>query len=165
MIPRYGVLIERFKAELESLEQVVQHAENALKRANFQPHDQDFYITAAAFDLHSFYTGIERLFEAVANEVDQSHPKGTHWHRDLLLQMTLSIPEVRPAVLTQEAYLALLEYLEFRHLVRNVYTFHLRSERVAELVGNLRPTFDLIRKDLLIFMNFLDSLSRADQEG
>mgnify|MGYP005832337899 CR=1 FL=1 len=31
MIARYSVLAERLRAELESLEQVVQHAENALQ--------------------------------------------------------------------------------------------------------------------------------------
>ena len=66
MIPRYSVLAERLRAGLESLEQVVQHEENALQRAASQPGDQDFFDSAAAFDLHSFYTGIERLFEAVA---------------------------------------------------------------------------------------------------
>lgn len=122
-----------------------------------------FFASAAAFGLHSFYTGVERLFEAVADEVDESHPMGTHWHHDLLLQMKLSIPEIRPAVLTEKSYLALLDYLEFRHLVRDVCTFNLRAERVVELVRNLRPTFDLLRKDLHVFVEFLNSLANADQ--
>lgn len=77
--------------------------------------------------------------------------------------MRREVHQIRPAVLTEKSYLALLDYLEFRHLVRNVYTFNLRAERVAELVRNLRPTFDLLRKDLLVFVEFLNSLANADQ--
>jgi len=59
----------------------------------------------------------------------------------------------------------LVDYLDFRHLVRNVYTFNLRPERVAELVRGLRATFDLVRRDLLTFAIFLENLSTADEAG
>lgn len=59
--------------------------------------------------------------------------------------------------------LRLEDYLEFRHVVRNVYTFNLRPDRVAELVRGLRPGFDAARRDLLTFAGFLEELSRADE--
>ncbi len=58
-----------------------------------------------------------------------------------------------------------MEYLEFRHVVRDVYTFNLRPERVTELVQGLRPAFDLARRSLLAFAEFLDRLSTADEES
>lgn len=164
MIVRYRVLTERLEAELQSVERVVERVEQALLRADQRPQDQEFFVAAAALDLHGFYAGLERLFQLIANEIDGSLPKGPRWHRDLLEQMTLEITEVRPAVLQPQTHTALIEYLEFRHIVRNVYTFDLRSERVAELGRDLSSVFGLVEQDLQAFMEFLEELAQADNE-
>jgi len=164
MIARYRLLAERLRNELRSLDRVVERAEGALARAIQQPQDQDYFLAAAALDLHGCYSGIERLFELIADEVDGSRPAGRHWHRDLLAQMSLAVPEVRPAVLSAETCAALVDYLEFRHVVRNVYTFNLRPDRVIELIRGLRATFGSAQHDLLFFAEFLENLSRADEE-
>ena len=52
-----------------------------------------------ALDIHSFYTGIERIFEAIAHSVDQNVPAGSEWHKDLLEQMTVASSRVRPSVI------------------------------------------------------------------
>ncbi|MEW5986044.1 MAG: hypothetical protein AB1791_05370 [Chloroflexota bacterium] len=162
MITRYILVAERLKAELQALEQVVRRAESALAKAKQYPQDQDYFLAAAALDLHSFYSGIERLFEVIASSIDNSQPSGRQWHRDLMAQMTLEVADLRPAVLSTETQAALLEYLEFRHVVRNVYTFNLRPTRVAELVTNLRLAFTLAQRDLQNFVVFLEGLSTAD---
>ena len=100
----------------------------------------------------------------IAAEIDESRPSGSQWHRDLLAQMVLSVPGVRPAVIVPETQAALGDYLEFRHVVRNVYTFNLRTERVVELTRDMRKTFEFCRNDLLAFAAFLQKLSTADQE-
>ena len=162
MIPRYRLLAERLRADLNRLEHVVLRAEGALERAARQPADQDYFLAAAALDMHGFYSGIERLFELIAQEIDEILPKGSRWHRDLLAQMSLSVTDLRPAVLRPETHAALLTYLEFRHIVRNVYTFNLQPERVAELVRGLRPTFTQVKHDLGTFAAFLTELSEAE---
>ena len=164
MIPRYRLLAERLRVELQTLERVVERAEGALSRATQQVDDQDYFLAAAALDLHGFYAGIERLFELIAREVDRSLPAGRHWHRNLLAQMVLEAPGVRPAALSSETRSSLTDYLEFRHVVRNVYTFNFKPERVAELIRGLRPAFDLARHDLLALAEFLAELSAADEE-
>ncbi len=165
MIPRYRLLEERLRTELLALEQVIRRAEGALSRATQQPQDRDYFLAAAALDLHGFYVGLERLFELIAGEVDEGRLAGPRWHRDLLAQMSLAVTGVRPVVLSPEARSSLTDYLEFRHVVRNVYTFSLRPDRVAELVRGLRPAFDLVQRDLLAFAEFLQELSTADEEG
>jgi hypothetical protein len=162
MISRYRVLAERLRAEIQALEKVVKRAKGALVRATQQPQDQEYFISAAALDLHSFYAGVERLFQLIAGEIDGGVPAGSRWHRDLLEEMTLEISEVRPAVILPETQIALIDYLEFRHVVRNVYSFDLRSERVAELGNGLNTAFSLVQRDLLAFAEFLDELSNAD---
>ncbi len=162
MIIRYRVLSERLESELLVLEQVVSRAEGAISRVAHQPQDEGYFVAAASLDLHGFYAGVERLLGLIANELDGGVPAGARWHRDLLEQMVLNIAEVRPAVLQSDTQTALIEYLEFRHVVRNVYTFNLQSERVTELVQSLRPAFTLFQRDLQAFIKFLNELSRVD---
>lgn len=164
MIARYRVLPERIRAELQAIEKLVNRAKGALTRAARSPQDQDYFMASAALDLHSFYAAIERIFELTAREIDNSVPAGPRWHSDLLAQMALAIPNVRPVVISQETRAALSVYLEFRHVVRNVYTFNLRPDRVAELTRGLATVFEQTRRDLLKFTDFLVELSQADSE-
>jgi hypothetical protein len=163
VIVRYRILAERLRAELGTLERVVGRAEGAAERAGQHPQDQEYFLASAALDLHGFYAGVERLLEQIASEVDGGQPASRRWHRDLLAQMALAVPDVRPIVLAPESVAALTEYLEFRHVVRNAYTFTLRPERVSELVRDLRAAFDLARRDLLAFATFLDGLATSDE--
>ena len=71
--------------------------------------------------LHDFYTGIERLIEHIASELDGEIPVGADWHVQLLGRMTSEIESVRPAVLSSDLADALRPYLRFRHLFRNIY--------------------------------------------
>jgi hypothetical protein len=164
VISRYRLLAERLKAELIKLEQVIERTEVALSRAAEKAQDQGFFLAAAALDLHGFYVGLERLFELIAVEVDETRPAGPRWHRDLLAQMSLDVADLRPAVLSREACSTLTDYLEFRHVVRNVYTFDLQQGRIVDLVRNLHPAFDLVQRDLSAFIEFLAELSTADEE-
>ena len=91
MIPRYRLLEERLRTELLALEQVIRRTEGALSRATRQPQDRDYFLAAAALDLHGFYVGLERLFELVAGEVDEGRLAGPRWRRDLLTQMSLAV--------------------------------------------------------------------------
>ncbi len=141
----------------------VTRAESALSHASQQPENEEHFLAAAALDLHGFYTGVERLLELIARDVDQSVPSGPTWHRDLLAQLALPISPLRPAVLSPETHGRLSDYLAFRHIIRNVYTFDLKLDRVAELTRGLRRAFEMVSHDLLAFAAFLDGLATADQ--
>jgi hypothetical protein len=90
----------------------------------------------------------------IASNIDGNLPSGQEWHRDLLLQMGLDLPQVRPAVLSSGSIQNLEEYLRFRHVVRNVYTFSLNPDRVGKLVADLEPVFAQLRQELLAFAFF-----------
>ncbi len=55
------------------------------------------------------------------------------------------------------------DYREFRHIIRNVYSFDLRTERVIELAHGLRQVYEMMGVDFAAFTQFLDTLSTADQ--
>jgi len=104
----------------------------ALRRWQKALRDED-YLGSVAFDLHSFYQGVERIFEAFAKSIDRTVPSGDRRHKRLLVQMTEEIPGIRPAVISEETRTALDSYRTFRHLARNIYTFNLEAERVEAL--------------------------------
>jgi len=163
MIARYGVLSDRIRHELALLEEVVQQCEHAMERARQNPPDRHLYATAAALHMHDFYNGLERLFEIIASEIDETAPTGSAWHRELLIQMTIPLTHIRPAVISVDLARELDEYLRFRHVVRRVYALQLDVERVIALVADLRPVYARTREDLEAFTGFLEHLKRADE--
>jgi hypothetical protein len=160
MIERYAVAAGRIRQELASLEQVVSRAERAAAAARQRPQEQDLYLDSAALNLHDFYIGLERIFRHIASTVDQSVPSGPEWHRELLRQMNLALPQIRPQVISEETTKAIDEYLRFRHVVQNVYAFEFDPERITRLVQRLRPSFERVRTELLAFASLLGDLTQ-----
>ncbi len=109
--------------------------------------------------LHDFYTGIEHLFEKIAPELNGGLPAGPAWHRELLDNMTLDLPGVRPPLLRAETAQSLGEFLRFRHLFRNLYGFELKWPRVRSLLERLPVTWSSVEADLERFVAFLDVAS------
>lgn len=159
MIGRYAVLSSRIRQDVADLERVVERVERAIHAGNQTPEDADLFIDSIALNLHDFYSGLERLFEQIATGVDQSVPSGPDWHRDLLRQMTLPIPGLRPPVIDAETAVDVDEYLRFRHVVRHRYAFQLDPERVENLADQLRPTYQNVSATLIALADFLEGLA------
>ena len=158
MIEGYVVLATRIHKELVDLERVVSRAEGAIIAARKRIQDQDFYIDSAALSLHDIYAGLERVFQQIATTVDNSVPSGKEWHRDLLRQMNVEIPYLRPTVLSDDTEGALDEFLRFRHVVRNVYAYSFDPEQIERLVKLVRPVFAQVQGELLVFAHFLEQV-------
>lgn len=136
----YTELAERIRGEAQDLDRVVQRAEAAWAQAR-RVSDVNAYVDSTALNLHSFYSGLERLFELIVRHVDRAVPGGDTWHRDLLDQVAQDLVDVRPAVISQSSRLALDEFRRFRHLVRNVYTIQPKRVYLDTCVYN-RPFDD-----------------------
>ena len=108
-------------------------------------------MDGVALNLHSFYSGTERIFELIAGNVDDMLPKGENWHQALLKQMAEEITEVRPAVISDSVRLDLDEYRGCRHIVRNVYTYKFDSARIEKLTEKAGRLFTRLRAELLAF--------------
>jgi hypothetical protein len=78
-------------------------------------------VAATALYLQHFYTGIEDALLRAAEALDGAVPSGEDWHRLLLEQMALDIPDVRPALLTLDLHRHLDVLRRFRHRVRHAY--------------------------------------------
>jgi hypothetical protein len=156
MNPQAAILSARIDTELSELKQVVDRTMQAWEKA--AKSEDDFYLDSVALNLHAFYSGLERVFEKLASTIDRSVPSAANWHQELLTQMQTEIPSVRPAVISSQLKESLEEYRGFRHVVRNVYTYHLNPEKLKILVGNLEGTFEMASKELAAFGGFLKRL-------
>ena len=160
----YLAVAGRIRRELSELDRVVERIERIWQRrtAAIETETDDYYVDATALNLHSFYAGIERLLEVIAEGIDRTKPTSASWHRDLLQQLTTDIPSVRPAVLSFEARDRLDRYRGFRHVVRNVYTFNLDPEQIGLLVQQLQPTMVQTSQELLDFADWLEQVANAE---
>jgi len=103
----YATLIGQIRQDLRELEYLTQKTTQLLQKV-LNTGDED-YLGTVALNLHSFYTGVERIFREIARTIDGSMPEGADWHRRLLRQMSAEIPNLRPPVITLETRDA-LEY-------------------------------------------------------
>ena len=163
MSPRYLLAAERIRKEREDIERAAEKALLALQHAKEDPSNETFYFDSLALNLHAFYSGIERIFELVAREMDESLPNSGRWHQQLLEQMSLRVAGVRPPLISQQTCEQLADYLGFRHVVRNLYTFNLRPDRLAKLAETLEATVTSFRRDSDQFLEYLEEISRSTE--
>lgn len=153
------IIKEKIRNELERIKKTVDKVERGFKVVKKKVKDADFYLDSVVFNLHSFYSGVEQIFEIVAKDVDEEVPSGSRWHKDLLDQMSVALPEIRPALISNGTKQELIEFLTFRHLVRDIYTFEIKPEKLERLVKMFPETFEHLMKDINDFLIFLERVS------
>ena len=155
---RLARLAASIRSEIDHLVAVVAEAELALR--DFSETTPPLRELRGIGDIvHDFYTGMERIFEKIAPELNGGVPAGSAWHRELLESMALDLPTIRPPVIGRETARILAEYLRFRHLFRNVYGFELEWERLQPLLRRLPVAWSTFQSDILRFLVFLDEAS------
>jgi len=108
-------------------------------------------MTATASVLHSFYNGIENLFLSIARRIDKIVPSDSHWHRDLLIQMTTD-SDTRQSVISTDSKEKLADYLGFRHFYRHSYSFLLEWNELKKLVYPLRDVWAQVKNEIESFL-------------
>ncbi len=109
-------------------------------------------ISALAAMLHSFYTGIENIFKRIVLESGGVLPSGEAWHRELLDMMSFPV-QTSPAVITTPFRDRLREYLRFRHVFRQAYSFELHWNKMTSLVLGCEETLRLLEAELGNLLN------------
>lgn len=107
-----------------------------------------FDMTILGSVLHSFYNGLENIFEIIAKNVDENVPTGNKSHQELLHQMA-SENSKRDAVVEEDLYLKLREYATFRHFYRHAYSFQLKWEKLKPLVDDIHIVWKSVKESLL----------------
>ena len=150
-----AVLRARLTKELDDVREVVGRVASHYQQLGDTEVD-DLVAAGFAAYLHSFYNGVENIFKVIAEYLDDFTPNGGRWHQDLLEQMALEIPGVRPAILSSELAETLREYLELRHFFRHSYSFQIEWEKLKPKVEKLNAIFTHFETALVNFIVFLD---------
>jgi hypothetical protein len=155
----FKVLTLSIKEEIKKLELLDREKNALLKRR-----PSNYVVRAGGSILHDFYTGIEKIFESIAKEVDNRLPIGEEWHSELLHQMTLDIPGLRPRVITANTEKKLREYLGFRNLFRKRYGFELDWRKLKKLLLAMPHMRSNLENEIGILFEALNSLIHVGRE-
>ena len=117
--------------------------------------DDTFTLRARGSMLHDFYSGIERVFVRIAEELNGGVPQGEQCDRQIVTDMSLEIPGVRPAVIEADLARQLADYLRFRHVFRNVYGSLLEAERMRPLEERLPAVLATFRAQVRAFLAWM----------
>ena len=135
--------------EIERLEQLRQQLAAAPRS------DDTLTLRARGSMLHDFYGGIERVFVRIAEELNGGVPQGERWHRQIVTDMALDLPNVRPAVIDAALAEELADFLCFRHVFRNVYGSLLQAERMRPLEERLPTILAAFRTQVRAFLAWM----------
>ena len=151
-------LVERLNYELQAITQIIDQTQKFYQQF-IQDNDslyEEALISAIAFNLHSFYTGIERIFEAIAKQIDQYQPSGSNWHKQLLTQMIVEVPDIRPGIISATTYETLDELRRFRHVVRKIYAYELDPNLILSLAQQSMAIFPVFKQEINSFLQTLN---------
>ena len=154
MNKKFLTLGSHIREELSEIRRSIQRAKQAWSLALNE--DDSLYLDSVALNLHDFYNGLERIFERIAENIDEIKPEGLNWHQEILRQMAMEIPKVRPAVISQDLREELDKYRAFRHIVRNIYAHNFRIDKIKDLMGNIDKVLNKLEENLQIFCEFLE---------
>ena len=149
-IVNHDELMQRITDERKKIDRAIGSITELLQEIEVAtPHHKKFFEELTAKKLAEVYSGIERIFERIANEIDKHLPKGERWHTDLLTQMAERRPE-RPPVISEGTRQRLRQLLRFRYGDELIYE---KAEQHAKRVGKL---FESVTKELDAFNAFLN---------
>ena len=159
----YQELIERIRGEVSDLDYLVQKVLRVWDDSKKSSGGQEIYMDSVALNLHGLYSGLERIFELIARQVDQIVPAGDLWHRELLKRVSQDIRDIRPSVIGPESFAFLDVLRRFRHLIRNVYSFNLLPEKIEPVISGLPDEWHKLKAELLAFSDFLEQVGKNKQ--
>ncbi len=156
-------LIQRIADERTKIDRTIGSIMELLQEIEVAtPHHRKFFEELTAKKLAEVYSGIERIFERIANEIDKYLPQGERWHTDLLAQMTDGRPE-RPPVISEGTQQRLRQLLRFRHKVNNIYGTELIYEKAKEHAKSITELFTAVSEELDTFIAFLAETHESDE--
>jgi hypothetical protein len=155
MKERIAILKSEIEHDIQRLNRLFKKFEKSYN--DFSATSEYSKLVESAFYVNQLYTGFESIFKNVAKTFE-NNIEDDYWHKSLLERMTLSIEDIRPALISEELFNCLNELRAFRHFFRHAYDTDIERDKfkiVADRVYKIRNSF---QKGLKKFLLFLDSL-------
>jgi hypothetical protein len=130
-------LIAELEADARDIRSLVEENRRALARVEQDAVDRLDWA-ALGYTIHNLYGVMENYCLRIAKFFENGLDRES-WHKDLLRRMTLTVGDLRPAFIDDEAFLLLDELRSFRHVFRNLYARPLDPERVRLVQAKVKP--------------------------
>jgi len=147
----YNDLIEEMDFQIHQIDKQFDEFSSYFKNMDYETPDLEQTTIMAAI-LHSFYTGLENIFIMISKKVDGFTPSSVKSHQELL-DFVHENTSNREAIINEETFLILNEYMKFRHVFRHGYSFQLKWEKMKSLAVNLFDTWDNVKEQLVEFVD------------
>lgn len=152
-----------FKVDVQAQLNLIKQVNERLKeRANNLETKDPILLESIAYQIHNLYSAIEDLLKLIADYFENNISNSRQWHSLLLRRMSITIPQVRPAILSSETYTLLNGLRGFCHFFRHAYGATIEYE---QLKSNLDKALDALPKLESDLNQFLAQLESGDEES
>jgi hypothetical protein len=147
-------LSDELDADLATLERIHRDVlEEMPKTAGVSPDRR--VLAFLALQVDRYYTAAESALQRIVRVFDHTPSSGADWHRQLLDQVAVEAPNLRPAVLETDSLGVLDGLRQFRHFLRHAYAAELVWERMQSTVETLVQGHDGVIRDMGAFRGFV----------
>jgi hypothetical protein len=122
-------------------------------------------VIVAAVNVHGWYTAMETAFERIARLLDETTPSGPARHAELVSQMAVAVPGLRPALLDTSVPIELAEVRKFRHFFRNAYVLNFDASRMYEQAERVLRLHEPVRAGLARLAAHVSTVLSALADG
>jgi uncharacterized protein YutE (UPF0331/DUF86 family) len=155
---RLIVFLSRFEKTNEIILDIYDNLTQKVQQLSKEPVSVES-VESAGYWMHNLYCAYEDLFRLVAAFFENTIKSDGLFHKQLLRTMTLTIPGIRPSVISEMSFKYLDELRGFRHVFRHAYSYGLDDERVIFLLRRIIKQKESILSDLKLFKdNITDSI-------
>ena len=147
---RVLVFLAEFDFQVEQIRRVYTTLKAKIPLVEKQPVAQEA-VESAGYWLHNLYSACEDLFKLVAGFWENSLSLDGEFHVQLLKRMMVDIKDVRPALLSEDAFRILNELRAFRHVFRHAYSYGLEKERISALLNKVIGQEGTVINDMQVF--------------
>lgn len=140
-------------AQLELIERITNQLQN---RAEGLQSDDIIRLESVAYQIHNLYNAVEDLLKIVATCFENNITDTAHYHTALLKRMNQMIPNIRPALISEETFLILNGLRGFRHFFRHAYGTPIEYDQLKINLDKAMNLRVMLEKDI---NNFLEQIS------
>ena len=115
--------------------------------------DDMIRLESVAYHIHNLYSAVEDLLKIVATYFENNITETAKFHIALLTRMTQNIPNIRPALISQETFLILNSLRGFRHFFRHAYGTPIEYEQLKNNLDKSMNILPLLEQDVDTFFN------------
>lgn len=140
-------------AYISNQEELIEVIFNKIKTIQLLDEDK---LVNIAYQMHNLYSVYEDMFKEISVTFENNIERSSGFHKNLLVRMKLSIPGIRPKVLSETSYLILSELMGFRHVFRHAYNYNLLPDKMEILRKKVIEVKEIIDFDITSFKKFLE---------